>query len=104
MDAVNVVSERIERPILLFGVEIEAEATSDAAVFPEKEKPRLDFIERNFALVDFSWQRNRRRVSRGAPTQFSRRTSASALASAGTSAPALPVAGLVGSLGGLDAA
>ena len=42
MDAVNVVSERIQGPVLLFGVEIEAEATSDSAVFAEEEEDDLD--------------------------------------------------------------
>ena len=52
MYAMHVIPEWIERPDLLFGVEIETVFAADASVFAQKEEARLDFVQRHFALVD----------------------------------------------------
>ena len=51
MRAMDVISQRVERTILLFGVECVAEAATDAAVFAQQKELRLDLVQGNFTLV-----------------------------------------------------
>ena len=57
MYAVHVISEWIKRAILFLGMKREAEATTDATVIAKEEELRLNFVQRNFALIRLTGQR-----------------------------------------------